>query len=284
MKIGEKLKPGEKKRPNPFYMEVLRKELAIGSLNADDRILVVCGGNLDRVCLLEAGFRDVVISNLAPHGGHNEYAPYIWRRENIEGLSYEKESFDVAIVHSGLHHCYNPYRGLGEICRVARKMVIAFEPYQTWFTVLGAKIGYGQQYEDQAVHGCGGQSGGAANTDIPNYVYRFKEEQVEKFSRAFFPFGKPEIRYYRALRINKTKFIKHRNAILRYSFRIAYPVLRRLAKIIPSMNNNLCFVIERPGPNDFHPWIYSKDGNPRINKDYLIKKYGKMPQLNNQNK
>ena len=124
------------KKPNPFYLSVLQQELAKGGIQQSDRVLVTCGGDLDRVTLLAAGFTDVVISNLAPHNGHQDYRPFTWEHQDIEGLDYGDGAFDVVIVHSGLHHCYNPMRALGEMCRVARKTVIAFEPYETWLTQL----------------------------------------------------------------------------------------------------------------------------------------------------
>jgi SAM-dependent methyltransferase len=263
------------KKPNPFYLDVLQREIANGGLNPSDRVLVTCGGNLDRVTLLAAGFTNVVISNLAPHDGHQNYSPFEWEHQDIENLTYHDGAFDVCIVHSGLHHCYNPARAMGELCRVARRTVIAFEPYETWLTRLGAKLGYGQQYEDQAVHGERGESGGVANTEIPNFVYRFSESEVHKFARALCPHGEPPVRFYRALRVNVERFKLHRNPLLRISFSLALPILRGLSRIIPSINNNLCFVIQHPQPEHFHKWIRNENGVPKVNLDYLEAKYGK---------
>ena len=262
------------KQPNPFYLDVLRREIANGGLRTTDRVLVTCGGDLDRVTLMAAGFTNVVISNLAPHGGHQDYSPFPWEHQDIENLSYADGSFDVAIVHSGLHHCYNPARAMGELCRVARRTVIAFEPYETWLTRLGAKLGYGQQYEDQAVHGNRGECGGVANTEIPNHVYRFRESEVRKFARTYYPFGEPPLRFYRALRVNVGRFKLHRNPLLRISFSFARPVLQLLSRRITSFNNNLCFVIQKPGPDFFHEWIQNDNGLPRVNREYLVAKYG----------
>jgi SAM-dependent methyltransferase len=263
------------KQPNPFYLDVLRQEIANGGLKTTDKVLVTCGGNLDRITLLEAGFTDVVISNLAHHDDHLNYSPFSWEHQDIENLTYDDGAFDVAIVHSGLHHCFNPTRAMGELCRVARRTVIAFEPYETWLTRLGAKLGYGQQYEDQAVHGNRGESGGVANTEIPNYVYRFRELEVRKFARAFHPYAEPPVRFYRALRVNVGRFKLHRNPLLRVSFSFALPVIQMLSRLIPSFNNNLCFVIQKPGPEHFHEWIQDDSGRPRVNRDYLVAKYGR---------
>jgi SAM-dependent methyltransferase len=269
--------PKSAKEPNPFYLSVIERELNLGVISRSDRVLVSCGGDLDRVALLAAGFTDVVISNLAPHGGYEDYHPYVWEHQDIENLEYEDGAFDIAIVHSGLHHCYNPVRAMGELCRVARKQVIAFEPYETWFTRLGAALGYGQQYEDQAVHGCGGASGGVANTEIPNYVYRFNESEVKKFSRALLPFAEAQVRFYRALRVNYGRFRTHRNPFLRISFAIAHPIIRGFARAVPSLNNNLCFVIQKPTAQQDHPWIRRVEGRPTIDSDYLKAKYGDFP-------
>lgn len=262
---------------NPFYLSVLRAELQQGRISKDDKVLVVCGGNLDRIALIASGFSSVVISNLAPHAGHNDYAPFSWQREDAEALSVPDGSFDVVIVHSGLHHCRNPLRALGELCRVARKLTITFEPYDTWFTRLGARLGYGQQYEDLAVHGHKGLAGGVANTEIPNYVYRFRECEIMKFAKAFHTFGNPEIRFYRALRLNVGRFRRHRSCLLRVSIRLALPVIQCLAKVFPSMNNNFCFTIQRPTDQRLHPWITGAASSPKVDIDYLVRKYGPFP-------
>lgn len=263
------------KLANPFYLDVLQREIASGVINTSDRVLVTCGGNLDRVTLLEAGFTNVLVTNLAPHGGHQDYSPFPWEHQDIENLSFADGSFDIAIVHSGLHHCYNPARAIGELCRVSRKCVIAFEPYETWLTRFGAKIGYGQMYEDHAVHGNKGMSGGVANTEIPNYVHRFNESEVKKFARTLRPYAESPVRFYRALRPNTGRFKLHHNPLLRISFSLALPVLQLLSRLIPSINNNLCFVIQSPGPEHFHRWIQNDHGVPRVNQEYLVGKYGK---------
>lgn len=261
------------RQPNPFYLSVLKSELACGGILPSDRVLIACGGDLDRVTLLAVGLRNVVITNLAPHNGHQDYSPFSWEHQDVEHLEYPDESFDVVIVHSGLHHCFNPYRALGELCRVARRQVIGFEPYDTWFTRLGARLGYGQRYEDSAVFLCGGSGGGVANTEIPNFVYRFNEREVRKFSQVFFPVGISHVRFYRALRINSQRFELHKNALIRVSFRVAYPLIKTLAGVMVSMNNNLAFVIVRPTPEHYHPWIKVAEGNPQVDMAYLERKY-----------
>lgn len=262
-------------RPESFYLSVLEQELRLGRITSSDRILVTCGGNQDRLALVAAGFTNVTITNLALHHGHADYSPYSWEYQDIESLTYAEGAFDVVIVHSGLHHCHNPIRALGELCRVARKQVIAFEPYETWYTRLGAFLGYGQEYEDLAVHTFGGLSGGVANTEIPNLVYRFNEREIRKFARALRPWGESPIRFYRALRLNTDRFRLHGSWLLRTSFKLAYPAIAGFSRVFKSLNNNVCFVIQAPEAANYHPWIREAEGRPRVNPEYLQAKYGK---------
>jgi ubiquinone/menaquinone biosynthesis C-methylase UbiE len=268
MKI-EPIKPGI----DPFYLAVMQDAVERGEIATTDRVLVACGGDLDRRTLLELGFTDVTISNLAPHAGHMDYAPYTWMHDDVEGLSHADNSFDLVLVHNGLHHCYNPMHALGEMCRVARKLIVCIEPQETWFTRLGARLGYGQMYEDVAVFCNGCIAGGVANTEIPNFVYRFSADAVRKFARCFFPWGLAPIRIRRTLRASMARFLMHRSSVLRWTFRIAVPVVTQLAKWIPAFNNCIAFTIQRPSVVDLHPWIRDTPSGPRVDAGYLKEKY-----------
>lgn len=110
-----------------FYSRSLSSALQSGQLLRADRILVVGGGEHDRRTLADLGFQNALITNLAPHAGQDEYAPYPWQREDAEALNLPDDHFDWAIEHAALHHLGSPHRGLLELLRVARKGVIAFE-------------------------------------------------------------------------------------------------------------------------------------------------------------
>ena len=47
---------------------------------------------------------------------------------DAEALPFPDESFDLAIVHNGLHHLTDPAAGLRELWRVSRGAVIVIEP------------------------------------------------------------------------------------------------------------------------------------------------------------
>src|SRR5712692_9219823 len=104
-----------------FYMEVLKDLLWSNVLHRKMRILVLCGGQTDRDALVRCGFQDCVISNLDVRTTGREFHPLEWSLQDAENLSFEDNSFDFYIVHSGLHHCYSPHRALLEMYCVSRK-------------------------------------------------------------------------------------------------------------------------------------------------------------------
>jgi len=256
-----------------FYFQVLAQELERGFLSKEDSVLIICGGPLDAATVQAVGLQNVTISNLGSHVDAESVKPFSWSRQDAENLTYEDHSFDVVIVHSGLHHCYNPWLGLGEMCRVARKLVLGFEPYDSCLTRLGASLGYGQEYETSAVFSNDCNYGGVGNTEIPNFVTRFSEIQLRQFAQSMFPHGRPKMRFYKALRVNTSRIAKLRNPLLKYSLLPIAGLLTGLSRSFPLLANNIAFAIQPPGPADLHPWIRMDSGQPRLVKSELERIY-----------
>ena len=95
----------------------------------------------------------------------------------------------------GLHHCHSPHRGLLELYRVARQGVLVFEPRDTALVRLGVRLNLGQKYEVAAVSHNGLSAGGVGNSQIPNYIYRWSEREVEKTILSYAPYGQPRFRF-----------------------------------------------------------------------------------------
>src|SRR5215475_8639315 len=72
-----------------FYSGVLEKLIGAGKISRDDKVLVVCGGPLDRSVVAAAGFKDFVITGLEGEG----------EQQDAERLTYADASFDVVIAH-----------------------------------------------------------------------------------------------------------------------------------------------------------------------------------------
>ena len=222
-----------------FYLETLEKLLKQGILQKNMNILVVCGGPHDKETLLKAGFERVTISNINDKQDPKEYEPYQWCSQDCENLPYQDVTFDFGIVHSGLHHCASPHRGLLELFRVCQQGVLVFEPKDNPLVRLGVKLNLGQEYETFDVEKSNYIGGGVRNTPIPNYVYRWSERDVMQTINCYAPYGNHRYIFMHALRILWWRLEKLSNMSLEFIVRLFEPLLQILSQIFPGFNNNL---------------------------------------------
>ena len=66
---------------------------------------------------------------------------------DVEHLPYADQSVDLVAVHDGLHHLDDPYAGLSEMARVARRWVVLTEPAQASITWLAIRLGLALEKE-----------------------------------------------------------------------------------------------------------------------------------------
>ena len=66
---------------------------------------------------------------------------------DAERLPLEDQSVDIAFVHDGLHHLEDPYGGIAEMCRVARRGVSISEPAAAAATKAAVRVGAAEQVE-----------------------------------------------------------------------------------------------------------------------------------------
>ncbi len=257
-----------------FYAEVIRDLLKTGALDTSMRLLVVCGGRTDRKVLKQAGFRDVVISNIDPRATPKDFAPYEWSYQDAERLTFPDESFDFCLVHSGLHHCYSPHRALLEMYRVARRGVLLFEPYDNLMTRIGVRLRLGQAYEHAGVFCNECHHGGAANTSIPNFVYRFTEQEITKTINSYAPHARHEIHFIHRMRIPWGQLRRRRNKAAYYLVRLSQPALKLLELAAPKQSNNFAALVLKPElPQALHPWLRQEGDAIELNDDWVSARY-----------
>ena len=114
----------------------------------DASALTVCGGSgMDAEFLARAG-ASVTSSDLSLGAAKRTKA----RSErygveirsivaDVEHLPYADQSVDLVAVHDGLHHLDDPYAGLAEMARVARRWVLVTEPARASITRLAVRVG-----------------------------------------------------------------------------------------------------------------------------------------------
>jgi SAM-dependent methyltransferase len=230
-----------------FYERVLRALLDQRLLTPDVRVLVVAGGDLDREALAAAGFGDVTITNLSEAGDE---------RQDAESLTYDDDSFDVAVISAALHHCASPHRALLELYRVARLGLVAFEARDSALMRLAQRLGVVDEYELTAVADNGFAAGGVRNTAVPNYVYRWTEREVEKTIASAAPHRRHRFVWFRELELPVSVL----ELSGRGRWRLAAAPLRLVTKAFPKQANLFAFAVFRDG---LQPWMRD-DSTPDV--------------------
>ncbi len=247
-----------------FYVEVLRSALDRGDLQPSDSLLVVCGGPKDEASLREAGFTNFTVSNISGDSAID-----------VENLAYPDGAFDAVIVHSGLHHCASPHRGLLEMHRVAKRCVILFEPADSLATRIGQKLGVGQTYEFAAVADNGLRCAGWRNTPVPNWVYRFTASEIRQTICCAAPFGPHKFHFHYRTRIPWTQLKMRKNKLPLLMATVAAPFLRILDAIGPVFSNNMAAVVVKPRlPEQAFPWLEPQDDHFVARRDWFARKFG----------
>jgi len=253
-----------------FYLETLQRLVEGGWLRTDDDVLVVAGGLADRDALLAAGFTSATITNLDDRMQGDEYAPFRWSFEDAERLSYPDGSFDVCVVHQGLHHCRSPHRALLEMYRVARRGAVLIEPQETALTRVGVRLGLGQQYECAAVAANDLRWGGVQNTDVPNFVYRWTEREVRKTLASYDPTGDPRVRCFYDLRVPGAAAAQLRSPPIRALARVAVPLARSVLRVVPRQANAIAVAVDKLDPRtDHHPWLVADEDGARADATWF---------------
>jgi hypothetical protein len=216
-------------------------------VSTTDRLLVSCGGPVDRDTLLALEFTDVTITNLDERMIGDEYAPYAWRHEDAEALTVADDSYDWGLVHHGLHHCASPHHALGELLRIGRKGAIAFEARDSLVVRAGVRLGLVEQYEVTAVAGNGGRWGGVRNGPIPNHVYRWTEREVHKTVRSLLPGHEHDVRFAYGIRVPSERLGDRR--LVRAAEALA-PIAGR---VVPRQGNEFAFVVRKNVRRQ--PWL-----------------------------
>lgn len=237
-----------------FYERIVRKRLSSGTSS----ILICGGGPLDKDVFVRLGFSNVTICNLDTRVGANDFAPFQWKYENAESLSFPNNHFDYVVIHAAIHHASSPHRVLTEMYRVCRKGVLVFESRDSMLMRVMEKLRLAQVYEPTAVYHNDCSFGGVNNTEIPNFIYRWTEREVEKTIQSYSPLCKHKILYsYGAALPCTPEFEKGKGAVLkRLLISGMRPIYWIFAKVFVKQQNQFAFFIEKADLSArLFPWL-----------------------------
>jgi ubiquinone/menaquinone biosynthesis C-methylase UbiE len=253
-----------------FYQNTIDKWIT----DKNASILVVGGGETDREVLYGLGFTNVIISNLDSRLKIDEFAPYQWSFQKAEELSYGKHEFDFVVVHAALHHCESPHRALLEMYRVAKVGAIAFESRDSLLMKFLEKVNMTPSYEHVAVYYNDGKFGGVNNTEIPNYIYRWTERDIEKTVHTYAPYAKHKFQYKYGNDVPSSVGLQQKATIKQLVIYIAKPFYQIFILLFPKQQNLFAFYIEKPNvPEDLHEWLKVDGENIRFNYEWAKEVY-----------
>jgi SAM-dependent methyltransferase len=254
-----------------FYKKIVQEQIKSKTAS----ILVCGGGFLDKTVFEELGFQDVTISNLDTRIGANDYAPFKWRFENAEALSFEDASFDYVVIHAAIHHASVPHKLLTEMYRVAKIGLLAFESRDSLTMRILERFNMTQVYEHAAVYFNDCQFGGRNNTDIPNFVYRWTEREVEKTIQTYAPYFQHKFIYKYGTAFPCTPELESKGALKTVILTVARPFYWLFTKIFVKQQNLFAFYVGKPIPQvALFPWLrIDENGQIKFNKSWGDTKY-----------
>ncbi len=257
-----------------FYSKILSKRIP----NRAASVLVCGGGSLDKQTFEELGYTNVTLSNLDTRTSPDEFAPFKWEYQDAQSLTYDNNSFDYVVIHAAIHHAPMPHKVLLEMYRVSKIGLLAFESRDSLIMRIATKLDFSQEYEHAAVFYNNCTHGGVNNTEIPNYVYRWTEREIEKTIQSFDPICKHTILYDYGSAYPCTPELELKNSLKLALLFLLKPLYIIFTKIFYKQQNQFAFFVSKVfKESDLFPWLYKKKESNKLefNKTWAQKKYKK---------
>jgi SAM-dependent methyltransferase len=248
---------------------VISELLADGTISRSDAVLAVCAGEREHELFSTYDFEHVVISNIYEQE-HIDWSPaYTWSRQDAQSLSYGDGSFDFVFVADGLHHCSSPHRAMLEMYRVARKGIIVIESRRSLLMQVANRLGLSPEYEVEAVVGSELERGGVDNTAIPNYIYRWTEDELMRAIKSYDPRGRHHPRFFYELNLPYELADWRKSKFKLKVVRVVDPVIRAVTRVFKKQCNTMAMVVLKPAiPNDLWPWLRLEGDDVVFNPAY----------------
>ena len=257
-----------------FYHSILSNSI----VSKDSSILVCGGGSVDRDVFLSLGYSNVTISNLDTRVKKDSFEPFKYEHEDAQRLSCKDNTYDYVVIHAAIHHCSMPHTVLLEMYRVARLGILSFESRDSVLMRLLIKLGLAQEYEQVAVFYNDCKFGGMNNTDIPNYVFRWTEREIEKTIQSFAPQHRHNFHYYYGSDFPASPKLELNNSFKVVFLMLFQPLYFIFSKIFYKQQNQFAFYVAKPTNDDcLFPWLTRDDTSKiiKFNKVWGESKYKK---------
>lgn len=253
-----------------FYADTIRAWLP----KRQAKVLVIGAEDNDLEVFRHLGFSDVTLLNL---GFRCPALPDGWTFAHGDGhsLPFPDEAFDAVVTHATLHHCRSPHRVVLEMYRVAREEVIFIEARDSSLMRLVEFLGITQSYEVTAVFGNGGVRGGVNDTEIPNFVFRWTERELEKTISTYAPHLRHDFSYRYALDLPQTPAALRKLTFSRLLVQALRPLSHVLGLVLGRQRNLFAARVRKPREgHGLQPWLqWLADGSPGFNRSWATARF-----------
>jgi SAM-dependent methyltransferase len=254
-----------------FYESVLKALMHDGSISNAFSTLIICGGVTDYKIFTYLGFKNVTLSNIDDAQISLGQDNFIATPADAENLPFRNGQFELVCVNAGLHHCASPHRALCEMYRVASKAILVIEARDSFLMRLGIAAGMVADYEVEAIARNELTYGGWRNSDIPNYIYRWTEREVNKTLRSFDPTGQIYLRFFHGVSLPHGRLKDFRGRWHLVVSHIAAVGVKAVVALYPRGGNNFAFFARKPAK--VHPWLREEGGRLGINREWVSARY-----------
>ena len=253
-----------------FYFRILNKYIE----NKKSKILICGAGNLDKTIFEGSGFTNLTFSNLDARLEGGNFSPFNWIYANSEDLPFKNNEFDYVVEHASVHHSSIPHKFVTEMYRVAKMGVLVFENRDSVLLRLSEYFNITQKYELSAVFYNDCKFGGVNNSNIPNYVYRWNEREVEKLIRSYAPHTEPDIIFEYGVATNSVKILNRGIKIKSLILSLINPFYVLITKIFKKQGNLFCFFIRKEKIRENkHNWIQFINDQFVLDENIIRNKY-----------
>ena len=142
---------------------------------------------------------------------------------------------------------------------------------------VAQRLGLVAAYEVEAVVGSGLTHGGVNNTDVPNFVYRWTEQEFEKTVLSYHPIGPVGFRYFYSMNLPKERVAMSGNRLKSMAVWLALPLAKLVEWVAPSQSNSFCMVARKSRDAELWPWLEIRDGKVRFRAGYAAQFKGSKP-------
>jgi hypothetical protein len=169
---------------------------------------------------------------------------------------------------------FRPRRTISSSCRRTAQIIRRGHASSVLLVRLGIRLNFGQQYEVAAVSDHALQFGGVGNTEIPNFIYRWTEQEIEKTISSYEPRTKSRFLNVYAFRIPWGRLRILRSRILLLAILAVIPVMKFVFRILPKQANGFAFIVQKSRPPDnLHPWLKWEDGEVAVDRNWVGERY-----------